>query len=541
MAQQQDEWLCDYETKVNNRQRDKFIIGNKDEVGAVEYERLTKGTSNMFHFRINGHEHLEEFGLIMLKEFGIDINKVKVYYEQGKPIGCDWRELPKFDWCKTIWPHYKIFCLTDADMDRLGEVCNINVKKTEKSYWFPKRPILGEPNRYWTHKKKQMVGRKKPYDPLFPIYIISKGRFEKQVTRTFIAEMKVPYHMVVETDEIEDYVKGGCPREHILEFSPKDKKKWTEGKKNRFDSKNTKDGGSIPVRNFIWAHSVKNKHPKHWCIDDNIDGFYIFNTNERLGCKVGQIFRCIEDYADRYENLWMCGMNYLSFMPEISKNRELIQKNTRVYSVILLDNRIPELFKDEQNPQGYMWRGTYNEDTDLSLRLLKKGQPTALFNMFLANKMTTKSCKGGNTDSIYKEDGLQKKLESLLAQHPDVTKQTSKYKKDNHHQVDYRGFADNELIMKEGVSEGLTHNPFDYEMKIILDETKSARTPKQKSYIPKKVNLKVVEKIEKKIEEPPLKNFIIPSKIKQAEDFIKGLDMSDEELKQLMISIVKDF
>ena len=122
-----------------------------------------------------------------------------------------------------------------------------------------------------------------------------------------------------------------------------------------------------------------------------------------------------------------------------------------------------------------------------------------------------------------------------------MTKQTSKYKKDNHHQVDYRGFADNELIMKEGVSEGLTHNPFDYEMKIILDETKSARTPKQKSYIPKKVNLKVVEKIEKKIEEPPLKNFIIPSKIKQAEDFIKGLDMSGEELKQLMISIVKDF
>jgi len=524
--------------KVDNTKRSKFVIGNKDDFSAIEYERLTTCPKRKIYLRIGRNDHIDLFKEIIKTEFGIDVDLMKVKIDLPKEIGCDWREMPKWGYSEDIWPCYYIWCLKDEDRDKLGRVLDINITPKCKSYWFPERPKLGSHHRYWGSTDDNVGARE--YDPKYPIYIISYGRAKNQVTRKFIHNMDIDYHMVVETDQIEDYVNEGCPRENILEFSPKDKKKWTEGKKNRFDCKNTKDGGSIPVRNFIWQHSVKNGASKHWCIDDNIDGFYIFNKNERLECKTGQVFRCIEDYADRYENLLMCGMNYLSFMPEISKNRQLIQRNTRIYSVILLDNKIPELFKDKQNPQGYMWRGSYNEDTDLSLRLLKKGLPTCLFNMFLANKMTTKSCKGGNTDSIYKGDGLQKKLDSLIAQHPDVTKQTSKYKKDNHHQVDYTGFVNNELIYKAGVSENLMCSPHDYDLEIFTDETIPERVSKQKKYIPPtQLELEVIEPSGTEIEIDVDENYVIPSKLHQAEIMIRNLDMDAEDLTALMILILK--
>ena len=110
---------------------------------------------------------------------------------------------------------------------------------------------------------------------------------------------------------------------------------------------------------------------------------------------------------------------------------------------MLIQNSIPNLQEK--------WRGTYNEDTDLSLRILKLGYPTLLFNCFLCNKKPTLSCKGGNTSSIYKADGLQKKVDSLIEQHPDVVKQTNKKHTDgrSHHNVDYKPFAKNEMKIKD--------------------------------------------------------------------------------------------
>ena len=65
--------------------------------------------------------------------------------------------------------------------------------------------------------------------------------------------------------------------------------------------------------------------------------------------------------------------------------------NTRIYSCMLIKNDIP-----------YRWRGRYNEDTDLSIRVLKDGWCTILFNAFLADKSQTMTMKGGNTEDLYK-------------------------------------------------------------------------------------------------------------------------------------------
>ncbi len=117
--------------------------------------------------------------------------------------------------------------------------------------------------------------------------------------------------------------------------------------------------------------------------------------------------------------------------------------NTRCYSCILIQNNLP-----------FRWRGRYNEDTDLSLRVLKAGHVTAEFNAFLAGKITTLTMKGGNTDELYRQDekfdGRLEMARSLQRQHPDVAKVTRKWGRWQH-QVDYRPFKGNKLIRRPGV------------------------------------------------------------------------------------------
>ena len=95
------------------------------------------------------------------------------------------------------------------------------------------------------------------------------------------------------------------------------------------------------------------------------------------------------------------------------------------------------------------WRGKYNEDTDLSLRLLKAGYSTLLFQNFLCGKQTTLSVAGGNSE-IYSGTGLQDKLDSLINQHPDVVSGTIRFKK-VHHMVDYKPYKKNKIILKKDI------------------------------------------------------------------------------------------
>lgn len=65
------------------------------------------------------------------------------------------------------------------------------------------------------------------------------------------------------------------------------------------------------------------------------------------------------------------------------------------------------------------------------------------------------TCKGGNTEALYKldgkEDGRLLMAQSLADQHPDVCKITRKWGRWQH-QVDYRSFKKNKLRLKDGVS-----------------------------------------------------------------------------------------
>jgi len=258
-------------------------------------------------------------------------------------------------------------------------------------------------------------------NPGYPVYIISKGRWESRLTARALDRMGIPYRIVVEPQEWKNYAKV-IHRSKILTLP--------------FSNLGQ---GSIPARNWVWEHSIGEGHARHWILDDNIRLFYRSYNNQRHYVATGTIFKCCEDFTDRYSNVAISGMNYGMFVLDNEEGMPPYYLNTRVYSNLLIRNDIP-----------FRWRGRYNEDTDLCLRVLKAGWCTVLFNAFSAQKVATMRMKGGNTDELYKGDGRLAMAESLREQHPDITKITRKWGRWQHH-VDYSGFKRNKLVLRDGI------------------------------------------------------------------------------------------
>ena len=277
-------------------------------------------------------------------------------------------------------------------------------------------------------------------NPKYPVYIISKGRWEKRKTSRTLERMNVPYKIVIEPQEYDNYAAVIDPKKILVTpFS-------------------NLGQGSIPSRNFVWEHSISIGAKRHWILDDNLFNFYRVNNNLPVPVSSGTIFRCAEDFVDRYTNVAISGFEYFMFMPRKTKKAPY-RMNTRVYSCILIQNDIP-----------YRWRGRYNEDTDLSLRALKDGWCTILFQAFLCDKTTTMTDTGGNTEDLYFiEDGRLKMAKSLEEQHPDVTKVTRKWGRWQHH-VDYRPFRFNKLNKIKGLD--IPDQVNNYGMKLIQLEDK---------------------------------------------------------------------
>jgi len=265
-------------------------------------------------------------------------------------------------------------------------------------------------------------------NPKYPLYIISKGRWESRQTARSLEKISVPYHIVIEPQEFNEY-SNVIDKDKILVLP--------------FSNLGQ---GSIPVRNWVWEHSISIGANHHWILDDNIWEFYRLHNNLKVRVDSGTIFKAAEDFVNRYKNVALSGFNYELLVPR-KKKLPPFYLNTRIYSCILIKNDIP-----------YRWRGRYNEDTDLSIRALKDGWCTILFNAFLANKTATMTMKGGNTDELYQGAGLDKKeddgrwkmAKSLKDQHPDIVEITRKWGRWQHH-VNYKPFAKNKLIKKPGI------------------------------------------------------------------------------------------
>jgi hypothetical protein len=278
----------------------------------------------------------------------------------------------------------------------------------------------------------------------YPICIVSKGRSDSMLTSRSLADLAIEHYIAIEPQDEHNYevaIDKFNLRKYvtllILPFS------------NHGD-------GPGRARNYWWkyAKEVLNSD-RHWVMDDNIRNFVRYNNNKRSKItnptEAKMMFRSCEDFVDRYENVAMAGLNY-DFFCVPKENRPPYIPNTRIYSCNLIDNDCK-----------HQWRGRYNEDTILSLDILKDGLCTIQFNHLLQAKCATQTLKGGNTDEFYHSEGnLNKKKwrdgnmnptgtynksKMLVDTHPDVAKLVWMYER-WHHKVDYRPFKKNRLIYK---------------------------------------------------------------------------------------------
>ena len=120
-------------------------------------------------------------------------------------------------------------------------------------------------------------------NPNYPIYIISKGRYESRHTAKSLDKMNMPYRIVVEPNEYDLYRKVIQPEKILV--TPENFSELGRG--------------SIPVRNWVWEHAKEAGRDRHWLLDDNIVGFERLNRNQRGRVTSGTIFKCAEDFVDR--------------------------------------------------------------------------------------------------------------------------------------------------------------------------------------------------------------------------------------------------
>jgi hypothetical protein len=269
--------------------------------------------------------------------------------------------------------------------------------------------------------------------PRYPIYIVSKGRWKNRLTSKALNVMGIPYKIVVEQDQLPMYqAEVGADRCLVLP------QRYLDEYDTCDDLGDTKSRGPGAARNFVWDHATELGSKRHWVMDDNLDAFHRLNRNIKRESDTPAIFAAMEDFVDRYENVPVAGPNYYSFVKS-SDGVPAFVTNTRIYSCLLIQNDAP-----------YRWRGRYNEDTDLSLRVLKDGLCTIQFNAFLQGKVTTQRMKGGNTDEFYALEGTKAKSQMLADLHPDVAKVVWRFNRWHHH-VDYKPFSKNRLIKRDDV------------------------------------------------------------------------------------------
>jgi hypothetical protein len=389
---------------------------------------------------------LKNTGIPRIDKTNLEYKKSAIF-EDSLYDECEWYEMPEFK------PNNRLNACASINLEI--EVIDIPLfRNFQENYFnefgqtiFPKTKIIWYPNRSDTLSPlKNKMYYETTYMPKYPIYIISKGRYKKRLTSRYLEWCNIPYKIVIEPQEYDLYAMNISPSKILV--LP--------------DEYLNKNQGGIPARNFVWKHSKDSGYDRHWILDDNIAGYFRYNNSQKFLLKGGSAFRIIEDYVDRYSNVKMAGHNYTFFAITTNTDLKPITINTRIYSTILLSNDIfPEFY----------WRGKYNEDTDLSLRILKAGYPTILFNNILADKSKTLTQSGGNTDTIYNvENSMYLKAASLQEQHPDVVKIVQRFGRD-HHYVNYEPFKElkpifiiDKLLLKKSNNE--------YNMELVKKDNK---------------------------------------------------------------------
>jgi hypothetical protein len=249
--------------------------------------------------------------------------------------------------------------------------------------------------------------------PKYPIYIISKGRYDKTLTADNLDKSGLDYHIAVEPQEYDLYCqKLGTNRVLKLPFA-------------------NLGLGSYPARNFCWEHSITRGYRYHWLLDDNILFWLKWINGKRVRIEdVNPALCFVESFIEK-NNIDIGGFEEYNFSRTPPKKP--FKTNCHVYSAMLIRNDLP-----------YRWRLKYNEDVDLCIQVLHNKGTTASCVYYLANKVSTADKqKGGNQDELYNGNDPKKKLlkAKMLEQvWPQYAKTVIRFSR-IHHFVDWKVFS----------------------------------------------------------------------------------------------------
>lgn len=246
----------------------------------------------------------------------------------------------------------------------------------------------------------------------FPIYIISKGRYEKPLTAKLFENAGIDYLIAVEPQEYELYSKA-LNEKRVLKLP--------------FSNLGL---GSYPARNYCWEHARQNGYKYHWLFDDNFLMFKKWINSKRVRIEnIKDALIYVEENAIK-TNVDITGFERPEFCRKVPK--KAFKNNCHVYSAMLIKNNLP-----------YRWRLKYNEDVDLCLQVLHNGGSTSSCVYYMAKKVDTgQKMKGGNQTELYQGNAPKKKLlkaKMLEAVWPQYAKTVIRFGR-HHHLIDWKQF-----------------------------------------------------------------------------------------------------
>ena len=261
--------------------------------------------------------------------------------------------------------------------------------------------------------------------PAFPVYIPTKGRPTNQKTAAALIQLGFRPRLVVEEAEADAY-QAGNPECDVLVWP----------KSYMDDYERTSDLDPHPTtgaaHNFAWDHAREDGYTHHWIMDDNIRRFYIRRNRQARVVGVADPFVWHENFALRWRNLAGLSLAMRAFMGGGSAP---LMINTRLYCATLYRNDLHEY--------GIRWRRGLNDDTIVSLDILKTGYwCTAESRMLGIDKIGTSRkgrLKGGMTD-FYAKGGFIRKSAELVRVHPDCCRTEVRYNR-VHDVADFSGFT----------------------------------------------------------------------------------------------------
>lgn len=257
----------------------------------------------------------------------------------------------------------------------------------------------------------------------FPVYIPTRGRAERQMTATALIKLGISPYLVVEAAEEAAYTAANPDCKVIV---------WPQRLMDEYEKTPELDPHPTTgaAHNYAWEHSRDMGYSHHWIMDDNIRSFYIRSNGRRAIITDAKALRFQEEFIQKFKNLAGISLALAQFM-----KGKTFALNTRLYCAVL--------YRNDLDKSGIKWRRGLNDDTIVSLDILKTGYWCTLENRAIGISKLGTSRKGrleGGMTDFYSQGGFIKKSAELVRLYPDCTKTVVRFNR-IHHVVDFSSFT----------------------------------------------------------------------------------------------------